>query len=216
MVEIKKQKTFAELPEEIRELLSDETLVERIEAIAARQGLPPMEQGFLVRICANLMKGIIAPGVFVNTIVDELDISREKAATLAQEINRDIFSPVKDALRAVHTKPGGIVRLDPSLVTCLPAQMSKEAAIGNKAPGNAPVGNILEQKLAGTFRIKEGVVMAPPPPPPAPPAPRIVVPPPPHSVMPPAPPAPGKQVFSIPTVGGQSGPPKSDPYRDHA
>ena len=206
MVEIKKQKTWVELPLEIRELLSDEKTVETIEKIGEQQGLPPMERGFLVRICANLMRGIIVPNVFVNTIADELDISRDKSAILAQEINRVIFSPVKDALRAVHAKPGGVVKLDPSLVTCLPAQMSKEAALGNKAPGNAPVLNIMEQKLAGAFRIKEGVVVAPPPPPP-----RMVVPPPPHSVMPPAPP---KPVLNIPTVPGQSGPPKVDPYRN--
>ena len=207
MPDVKKHKTWAELPPEIREVLSDEETVNKIEAVAQKQGLPPMEQGFLVRICSNLMKGIIEPSTFVQNISDELDIPREKAALLAQEINREIFSPVKDALRAVHARPGGIVRLDPSLVTCLPAQMSKEAAAGNKAPGNAPMGNILEQKLAGAFRIKEGEVIAPQTP--ASPSPRFVPAPLPVSKMPPV------ISSTVATIPGQSGVPKSDPYRQH-
>ena len=197
MTDTKKPKTWGELPEEIREALSSEETIGRIGTLAAKQGLPPMEQAFLVRICANLMKGILAPSEFVATIADELDISHEKAAILAGEVNREIFSPVKEALRVVHSRVGGIVKLDPSLVTCLPAQMSKSAALGNKVPGNAPVGNILEQKLAGSFRMKGDTVATT-----GVPNPKLVVPPPPLRDLPSIPP-------------GQSGVPASDPYRQH-
>lgn len=161
MTDTKKHKPWAELPDEIREILSREDTVAKIEEIGRKQGLPPMEQGFLVRISANLMRGIISPISFVNTISDELDINREKAAYLAQEINRDIFSSVKEALQKVHpvqNKPETVAKLDPSLVTCLPGEMSAKAAIANKAPGNAaavaPIGSIFEQKLGGAFRMK--------------------------------------------------------------
>jgi hypothetical protein len=142
---------WASLPEEIRELLSSDEIVEKIEAIAAKQGADEMGQGFLVRITANLMKGVIAPPDFVNTIASELELPRDKAAYIAQEVNRDIFSGVKEALKVVHTK--GEMEIDPKLVTCLPEQT---------APGKIPSGNvakpaegsILEQKLGGAFRMQ--------------------------------------------------------------
>lgn len=177
-------KTWGELPDEIRLLLSAESTVDAIERIAQKQGLPPMERGFLVRICANLMRGAIPPTDFVHTISDELDIPRDKAAYLAQEINRDVFSLVKDALKKVHEKPGALPKIDPSLVTCLPDQMSKEAQAGNNAPGNnVAVGSIFEQKLGGAFRMKSEVVssvgVVPPPP-----QPTLVTPPPPQPTKP--------------------------------
>jgi hypothetical protein len=148
-------KTWGELPEEIRLLLSAESTVDAIERIAQKQGLPPMEQGFLVRICANLMRGNIPPTAFVDTISDELDVPREKAAYLAQEVNRDVFILVKDALKKVHEKPSSVQKIDPSLVTCLPGEMSPTAVAGNKAPGNTiAAGSIFEQKLGGAFRMK--------------------------------------------------------------
>ncbi len=172
MTNFTQKKPWAELPIAIREILSREDTAEKIEAIGEKQGLPIMERGFLVRITANLMRGVITPVAFVETIADELSVSREKAAYLAQDINRDIFSLVKDALQEVHATPEKkevVAPLDPSLVTCLPGEMSAAAALANKAPGNVlsvapivsapivppvPTGSIFEQKLGGAFRMK--------------------------------------------------------------
>ena len=208
MTDTNKHKIWGELPLEIREALSREDTVTKIEAIAEKQGLSPIEQGFLVRICANLMRGIIKPEVFVATITDELDISREKAAYLAQEVNRDIFSPIKESLQKVHAdsvhseKKEIVAKLDPSLVTCLPHDMSKEAAIANKAPGNTvAAGSIFEQKLGGAFRMKGEAVSSTGL---STPAPTLVTPP----TLQPMRPAP----ITTPTTTAQK---PIDPYREH-
>jgi hypothetical protein len=192
-------RTWAELPLAIRDTLSDDRTIARIEEIARTQGLPEMEQGFLVRLSAKLMKGELAPGAFVGAIAEELDIPKDKAAFLAQTINHDIFASIKDALKEVHTGGSGVVRLDPSLVTCLPAQMSKEAALKNKAPGNAAVANIMEQKLGGAFRLKSDASAI------TGGAPREVIPPPVEPLRP----------AVLPKDGTTVEPPRRDPYRDH-
>jgi hypothetical protein len=199
-----KQQIWATLPIPIRELLNAENTPSKIEAIAQKQGLGFVEQGFLVRITANLLRGELSPREFIPTISGELDVSREVASLIAQDINHDIFGEVKDALKEVHAvgsgakKDGGVARLDPSLVTCLPGEMSPEAALGNKAPGNAVMsGSIMEQKLGGVFRMKGqeiatmGGVQGP----------TLVTPPPPQSLRPAVPPPPAQ---------------KADPYREQA
>lgn len=95
---------FETLPKDIREMLQGDEFAEKIELIGTKQSLPEMEQGFLVRICAKLVTGILPPAKFVSTISDELDIPREKAAFIAQEINRDIFSNIKESLKAIHSE----------------------------------------------------------------------------------------------------------------
>jgi hypothetical protein len=179
MTDVQKQKTWGELPLEIRELLSKEDTAERIETIGAKHGLPIMEQGFLVRICADLMKGALVPTEFIVTLTKELDIPREQAVLLAGDINHDIFNGVKGALQKVHAvAPSAVPKIDPSLVTCLPGNMSPAAQVGNKAPGNTvALGSIFEQKLGGAFRMKgeSATVMG---------GPTLVTPPPPQAVAP--------------------------------
>lgn len=182
---------WANLPEEIRDLLTSDEMVDKISEIGARQGAAEMEQGFLVRICANLMMGILPPADFVNTIATELDLSRDKAAYIAQEINRDIFSGVKEALKTVHTKGTGM-EIDPKLVTCLPEQTTTGQIPSGNVSTPAPTGSILEQKLGGTFRIQSQVARTT-----GVPDPMLVMPPAPQRTDPPAQAA-----------------PSSDPYRE--
>ena len=190
-----KNQLWAKLPEEIRAVLNSDESVATIESIGARQGANEMEQGFLVRICSNLMKGLLAPADFVNTIATELDLPRDKAAYIAQEINRDIFSNIKDALKTVHARNSDM-EIDPKHVNCLPEQNKNGVGIpsGNVAKPE-PTGSILEQKLGGTFRIQSQVARTT-----GAPDPMLIVPPAPQRTAPTQPPASSS----------------SDPYRELA
>lgn len=143
------------LPEDIYEMLQSDEFVEKIELIGEKQSLPLMEQGFLVRICANLMKGILPPANFVNMITDELDIPREKAALIAQEINRDVFSGIKESLRILHSAK----LVSQTIPQKAPESPAATAPITQPKPVKVlevPVENtpsVFEQKLSGTFRI---------------------------------------------------------------
>jgi hypothetical protein len=96
------QKTWEELPLELRALLSAEETIDLIEKIGVKHGLSGVEQGFLLRITGKLLKGVLPPTAFVKEIEVNIDIPRERAAYIAQEINRDIFNDVKDALKNLY------------------------------------------------------------------------------------------------------------------
>lgn len=96
------QTPWEKLPPEIRELLSNEATVELVEKIGIKHGLSAIEQGFLLRITGKLLKGVLPPTAFVKEIEASIDVPRERAAYIAQEINRDIFNDVKDALKNLY------------------------------------------------------------------------------------------------------------------
>ena len=105
-----RQKIWGALPEEIRSLLSAEETVELIEKTGDKYKLSEMEQGFLLRITGKLLQGLLPPTEFVKEVERNIDISRENAMYLAQDLNRDIFNNVKDSLKklySVGTKPSG-------------------------------------------------------------------------------------------------------------
>ncbi len=144
---------FETLPEDIREMLRSDELVEKIELIGEKQSLPPMEQGFLVHICAKLMTGLLSPANFVNTIADELDIPREKASFIAQEVNRDIFSNIKESLKMLHT--GALQTIPIKTGPQTPIAIAPIAPIlqGSLIQPEVNAGSIFEQKLGGAFRM---------------------------------------------------------------
>lgn len=99
------QQVFANLPEGIRALLLADDLNDKIERIGQKNGLDENQSSDLVRIVVRLLSGIIQPTQFVALIMETLEVPRETAALLAEDINRDIFNPVKDELKEVHKLP---------------------------------------------------------------------------------------------------------------
>lgn len=93
---------FSTLPQKIQDLLLSEDFNERVEQVALHYTLDEIDTGILIRITVRLLAGIIPPTQFVSTIIEEIDIPREKAAFIAQEINRDIFNPLKEELKQIH------------------------------------------------------------------------------------------------------------------
>ena len=93
---------WGKLPPEIRDILSSEATVELVENIGIKHGLSEVEQGFLLRITGKLLKGVLPPTTFIKELEANIDIPRERAAYIAQEINRDIFNDVKDALKSLY------------------------------------------------------------------------------------------------------------------
>ncbi|OGZ08400.1 MAG: hypothetical protein A3C93_04275 [Candidatus Lloydbacteria bacterium RIFCSPHIGHO2_02_FULL_54_17] len=153
------------MPQRVREVLSAEETIDILENIGVKYGLSELDRGFLMRITGKLLNGALPPTEFVKKIVEDIDISRDQAISIAQEINRDIFNEIKDQLlNEVHAKgaPAGTVPASPNTPTKsnFPPQMS--------TVGPTHVGSIFEQKLGGAFRVKseairyEGTATPPP------------------------------------------------------
>lgn len=162
-----------ELPESIQELLNSEQFIENIERIAEKNGMRPEEYGPLLRTTVRLLRGEIPATAYVAELIDVTGIPREKVALIAQEINRDVFNPVKDALKELHTTP----------------QKSATPPVGTVAapiaapptPATPVVSNIFEQKLGGAFRMPSSATSAAPP---APSSPTQIIPPAPQALTP--------------------------------
>lgn len=164
---------FSQLPEELKELLSSGAVTEKIEQIAEKQHLPYEQYGNFLRITIALLNGTLQPTDYVRTLSAEMDIPSSTAAFLAQEANRDIFNPVKDALKEVHRVPRSssvtpavpIPTTPPTspLTSYFDSAVNKAAAEAVRAPAQPqvplPVPSValppkLEQKLGDTFRMK--------------------------------------------------------------
>lgn len=169
---------FVRLPQEIRDLITSEDFNDRIEVIAKKHGLDEDQTGALIRTTVRLLIGVIAPTQFVVAVTENIEIDREKASLIAQDINRDIFNPVKEELKQVHALPGSgasspapkpasptpasapvsplpQVSPKPAPVSAVSAKPAPAAsAISSTPPLAAPSQSIFEQKMGGTFRMK--------------------------------------------------------------
>ncbi len=154
---------YKTLPQNIRDVLMDaeNPLAERVAIICAHNGLDESTCDGIIRLTAYLLMGFVKPNEYVGEIMEKTDLPREKAALIAQEINRDIFNSLKEDLKSVH----GVAEKQPAPV---------DAMILTPLPGKTPSlevpkteENILEQKLGGAFRMKSDAVeykgVTPPP-----------------------------------------------------
>lgn len=97
-------KAYALLPQEIRDLITDPSTFATIENIGAKYGLNTVEIGLLAQATGSLLRGETRPNQFVTMIADNLSMPQENAALIAQDLNRDLFNAVKDALKQVHSQ----------------------------------------------------------------------------------------------------------------
>lgn len=151
--------TWSQLPEEIQVALSDDGTIETIEKIASKFGLSAMDTGFLTKICGKLMTGKLPPNQFIKSITDNVDIGNEKAMGLAVELNKELFSGMKEALEVVHGlhKPQKKTPVISPYPPNPPSSLEKTGDLPPPPPpppAPKPAGSILEQKLGGTFRME--------------------------------------------------------------
>lgn len=90
------------IPKELSDLIANPATFETVEKIGVKFGLNRVEIGLLAQVTGSLLVGEISPNQFIATLVDYLTVPQEKAMLIAQEINRDIFNSVKEALKQLH------------------------------------------------------------------------------------------------------------------
>lgn len=160
-------KKIMELPDDVRAIIlnNDNKLNDDVEALCAKYGLDAMLAGSVTRLTIKLLMGFLAPTEFIAKLCEGTGVEREKAAMIAQEINRDILNPIKDSLRKIHNLASG--------PQAAPLQQPPAASAASEAtptqPASAaqamapveepPKPGILEQKLMGAFHTKSENVL---------------------------------------------------------
>ncbi len=127
------QAAYRSAPQDIRDLLADHATYEKIEAIGAANDLNRMEVGLLAQVISALMIGLIRPNDFVAEIIDQLRIPQTAAAKIAQAVNHEIFSAVKDSLTRMHT---AATALSPAM-----RNVAAEAMPGTPMPLQTPTAS---------------------------------------------------------------------------
>ncbi|MFH1979085.1 MAG: hypothetical protein ABII97_01725 [Patescibacteria group bacterium] len=95
---------YKKLPEDVQEAYFSANTSEVLQTIGKRNGLNIERTGQLADEVGLFMLGIIGPKDFVRKIADKLGAEKESAQKIAQEINEQIFSKIRESLKMIHSK----------------------------------------------------------------------------------------------------------------
>lgn len=104
MLDISKDQLIARvatLPQDLQDAIAAPETLDTLEALAGVYQLDTVHIGLLHRLTVKLLAGAIAPREFVTLITEDLGIEQSTSMLIAQDINRDIFSKVKDSLKSI-------------------------------------------------------------------------------------------------------------------
>src|SRR3989338_2638565 len=95
-------KKYEELPEDLKTAMYSASTAEIIYEIGKKYGLNMEETGYLTVEVANIILGLNHPKNFISSLTDVPDIPKEKAVEIAQDINHQIFFPIREELKKLH------------------------------------------------------------------------------------------------------------------
>lgn len=116
------------LPEEVKDALFSPETTDIFDAIKEKQHLTDEQREIMSVYTGFLMMGILPPEKYVPTLITKMGIEREKVASIAQTINRDLFNPIKDILKSVHAGQKSGVVDKPEVISVQKAVLATEAS----------------------------------------------------------------------------------------
>src|SRR3989344_5146455 len=91
---------FQRIPMELRKAISSAANADALFEIGKKHGLLMDKTGELTAETGLLMLGVTHPDEFVGNLAERLQVDRPAASKIADDINREIFAPVREHLRA--------------------------------------------------------------------------------------------------------------------
>jgi hypothetical protein len=96
------QAQFEKLPAEVRAAVTSTEINDKIEAIAEKRGLLIDQMGELVDEIGLVMLGLAKSNDFVGHVSARCLIDRKKAQDIAQDVNTEIFSTIRQHMRQME------------------------------------------------------------------------------------------------------------------
>ena len=93
---------YDNLPEDLKDAIFSVDTTNLVNEIGKKHTLAIDKIGDLANETGMVMLGVTHPNEFVANLADRLGTDKEKARAIAQEINEQIFKPVRDSLRKIH------------------------------------------------------------------------------------------------------------------
>lgn len=96
------EERFGRLPEALKEHMMSVENSERIFEVGKKFGLTIEQIGFLAEQTGFVVLGLTNPNNFVTKLKESLRVDEEKAKTIAQAINHQVFFPLREILKTTH------------------------------------------------------------------------------------------------------------------
>lgn len=96
------EERYQKLPEVLKDAMTSAEVSGTMVSIGKKFGLTLEKIGFMAEEAGYVMLGLIRPQEFIGKLAEALEISRDRAAALAQEINHQVFAPIREALKSAH------------------------------------------------------------------------------------------------------------------
>ena len=116
---------YDDLPEDLKDAIFSVDTTSLVNMIGKKHGLAIDKIGDLANETGMVMLGVTHPNEFIANLAERLDVDKEKARAIAQEINEQIFKKVRESLRKIHNMERGW-RRDRVLIHCSTLPTSAE------------------------------------------------------------------------------------------
>lgn len=116
------QKRYETLPDDLKKAIFSVETADIIQKISKKYNLQIDKMGELASETGLLMLGFTFPKDYIKNLSARLGTDIETAKKIAQEINAEIFAPVKEHLKKLHGVGEEIAMKEPSSLSAPPTQ----------------------------------------------------------------------------------------------
>ena len=165
------EEIYKTLPDDLKRAFFSANKDKIVESIGRKHSLAIDKIGDLANETGMVMLGVTHPNEFIANLADRLEVDKEKARIIAQEINEQIFKPVRESLRKIHNmreegeEQDKVSPLGNSQGETLKDETSRENILKEIEKDHAKENNVPEimRGSANPFeeKMKEGVLLAP-------------------------------------------------------
>jgi len=147
----KLKKQFESIPEDVRAAISSIRVVEQLQEIGKKHRLHIDKIDVLFDEAGAVMLGLTHPRDFIGKLAQKLDIDKEKAKKIAQNVNEEIFKPIRKSLKKIHRIAEG----QPIQPTTKPEVPTPE---GVGLPADLPVRGTQAEASAQAGKIQPPII----------------------------------------------------------
>ncbi|PIS13401.1 MAG: hypothetical protein COT67_01895 [Candidatus Tagabacteria bacterium CG09_land_8_20_14_0_10_41_14] len=122
---------FKKLPADVQEAIFSIETADIIMKTGKENGLNIEQIGILGEETGNLMLGITRPNDFIEKITGQLKIDKIKARKIAETLNKQVFSKIRESLQKIH---GHGVSAEKTAPTITPQTIKPRAYIDEEQP----------------------------------------------------------------------------------
>ena len=103
------EKRLAELPEDVRNAITDSNLDLHIQDIGRKYTLHIDQMGILQDETMLIMLGFSKPEEFAETLARDLGIKNSVAAAITEDVSHTVFEPIRESMKAFTAAKNSVV-----------------------------------------------------------------------------------------------------------